>query len=78
MDWTEEPGRLQSMGSQRVGHKWTTNIMLSTLSEIYKIVCACSVMSNSLQPHGLHPARLFFPWNFPGKNTGVGGCDFLL
>ena len=20
--WTEEPGRLQSMGSQRVGHKW--------------------------------------------------------
>ena len=22
--WTEEPGRLQSMGSQRVGHGWTT------------------------------------------------------
>ena len=22
--WTEEPGRLQSMGSQRVGHDWTT------------------------------------------------------
>ena len=21
--WTEKPGRLQSMGSQRVGHKWT-------------------------------------------------------
>ena len=20
--WTEEPGRLQSMGSQRVGHDW--------------------------------------------------------
>ena len=23
--WTEEPGRLQSMGSQKVGHDWTTN-----------------------------------------------------
>ena len=22
--WTEEPGRLQSMGSQRVGHSWVT------------------------------------------------------
>ena len=22
--WTEEPGRLQFMGSQRVGHKWMT------------------------------------------------------
>ena len=23
--WTEEPGRLQSMGSQRVGHNWVIN-----------------------------------------------------
>ena len=23
--WTEEPGRLQSMGSKRVGHDWVTN-----------------------------------------------------
>ena len=23
--WTEEPGRLQSMGSQRVGHDWVTS-----------------------------------------------------
>ena len=23
--WTEEPGELQSMGSQRVGHSWATN-----------------------------------------------------
>ena len=23
--WTEEPGRLQSMGLQRVGHKWVTH-----------------------------------------------------
>ena len=24
--WTEEPGRLQSMGSQRVGHDWATEL----------------------------------------------------
>ena len=23
IQWTEEPGRLQSMGSQRVGHAWS-------------------------------------------------------
>ena len=23
--WTEEPGELQSMGSQRIGHDWVTN-----------------------------------------------------
>ena len=27
--WTEDPGRLQSMGSQRVEHDWTTNTLLT-------------------------------------------------
>ena len=27
--------------------------------------------------HGLQPTRLLHPWDFPGKNTGVG-CHFLL
>ena len=26
--WTEEPGRLQSMGSQRVGHEGATSLSL--------------------------------------------------
>ena len=26
--WMEEPGRLQSMGSQRVGHDWATSLSL--------------------------------------------------
>ena len=26
--WTEEPGRLQSMGSRRVGHDWVTSLSL--------------------------------------------------
>ena len=28
--WMEEPGRLQSMGSLRVGHDWVTSFSLST------------------------------------------------
>ena len=36
-----------------------------------------SVVSGSLQPRELWPARLLCPWNSPGKNTGVG-CHFLL
>ena len=30
--WMEEPGRLQSMGSQRVGHDWATSLLLLNLS----------------------------------------------
>ena len=37
---------------------------------------ACSVTSDSLQPHGLQRVRLLCPWSSPGKNTGVG-CHFL-
>ena len=36
-----------------------------------------SVVSESLRPHGLQPARLLCPWDFPGKNTGMG-CHTLL
>ena len=35
------------------------------------------IVSDSLRPHGLWSARLLCPWDFPGKNTGVG-CHFLL
>ena len=30
--WTEEPGRLQSMGSLRVGHDWATSLSLFTFT----------------------------------------------
>ena len=33
-------------------------------------------MSNSLRPHGLQPARLLGPWDFPGKNTGVVATSY--
>ena len=34
--WTEEPGRLQSSGSQRVGHDWATSLSLSLLCISYE------------------------------------------
>ena len=36
-----------------------------------------SVVSDSVRPHRRQPTRLPLPWDFPGKNTGVG-CHFLL
>ena len=46
-------------------------------SVTHSFLLAHSVMSNSLQLHGLLPARFLCPWDFPGKNTAVG-CHFLL
>ena len=44
--WTEEPLRLQSMGSQRVGHNWATSHSLISLTKIFKwfkfILLKCS------------------------------------
>ena len=45
------------------------------LSEVESV--SCSVMSDSLWSHGLQSTRLLCPWDFPGKNIGVG-CHFLL
>ena len=39
----------------------------------YRCMLSCSVMSDSSQPYGLQPTRLLCPWDFPGKNTAVGG-----
>ena len=52
--------------------KPTTSVFISR-----KLLFSCSVVSDCLQPHGLYPARLLCPWNFPCENTGVG-CHFLL
>ena len=36
-------------------------------------VLSCSVLSDSLQPCGLQPARPSVHGDSPGKNNGVGG-----
>ena len=49
----------------------------SSCQSIYLWCVSCSVVSNSLQPHGLRPAKLLCPWNSPGMNTGVD-CRSIL
>ena len=47
--WTEEPGRLQSIGLLRVGHDWATSILLFTFTfhfhamekEMATLQCSC-------------------------------------
>ena len=82
--WRVEPGRLQFMGSQRVGHEWNelalthARVLLIIFCIIVKNPCLTfysallfitmfslsfshSVVSNSLQPHGLQHVRLPCP-----------------
>ena len=53
--WTEEPGKLQSMGLKRVRHDW------SNLAHIYFIFCSVQfsrpVVSDSSRPHESQHAR---------------------
>ena len=44
--WMEEPGRLQSMGSQRVGHDWATSLSLSCFGEGNGNPIHCSCLKN--------------------------------
>ena len=50
---TAEPGGLPSMGSHRVGHNWGDLAVAAAFHH--------SVVSNSLQSHGLQHTRLFCP-----------------
>ena len=73
--WADEPGGLQSMGSQRVRHYWETNTFTSLSRFMFHILhlsVSHSALSNSLWPHGLYPARLLCSWNSPDKNPRVG------
>ena len=55
-----------------------SNLDWQLVSQLLKpLLSVASVVSNSLWPHGMRPTRLLYPWDFPGKNTGVG-CHFLL
>ena len=53
--------------------KWSHTHAQKSLSRVRLFVTPWTVAC----PHGLYPARLLCPWDFPGKNTGVG-CHFLL
>ena len=64
----------------KVSHSKGTIICLIWEAHVnpFIYVCvSCSAVSDSLQPHGLWPARPLCPWNSPGKNTGVD-CHSIL
>ena len=69
--WTEEPGRLQSMGSQRVGHDWATSCSHSCSDIIYLL--NRNVYPNSL-PSFYMVMHLFLSWKlslgFSGDANG--------
>ena len=48
------------------GSPWNSEVYRKIVSE------SCSVMSGSLQPHGLYSS-----WNSPGQNTGMGSLSLL-
>ena len=64
--WTEEPGRLQSMGSQRVGHDWATSLSFFTFMHWRR---------------KWQPTPLFLPGESQGQGSLVGcrlwGCTEL-
>jgi len=59
-----------SLGFSRQEH-WSGLPFPSPMHESEKWKWSCSVVSDSLRPHGLQPSRLLHPWDFPGKSTGV-------
>ena len=62
------------------GHSASYEVFLY-LKWITHGLCCCCLVDKSyltlLWPYGWQPARLLCPWDFLGKNTGVG-CCFLL
>ena len=60
---------------KRTENKYSNN---NLCMNIPSNACVLSRFSRvQLRPHGLQPARLLCPWDFPGKNTGVGCCALL-
>ena len=55
--WIEEPGRLQSMGSRRVGHYWATSLSLFTFMHWWR---------------KWQPTPVFLPGESQGRGSLVG------
>ena len=74
---SEEPGELQSEGSQRVGHDWVTNTFTLWLHQVLVVACgifSCNIqtLSCSMSPdQGLNPGPLH--WEHRVLATGPPG-----
>ena len=53
------------------------SLLIYPFSSFLLMCVSHSVVSDSLQPHGVWPTSLLHPWDFPGKSTGVGGHCLL-
>ena len=56
--WTEEPGRLQSMRSQRVGHDWVSSLCAAWLPHQFLVPICFVVIGFQF----LHPGFFFVLW----------------
>ena len=60
-----------------LGAEQETTLGFPSKMRFNKGVLCCAQSGPTLcDPHGLQPVRLLCPWDFPGKNTGVG-CHFF-
>ena len=65
--WTEEAGRLQSMGSQRVGHNWAAFSITHFFSFLYHCSCphplnkSCWLFLLNISSIWPHPSLLLYP-----------------
>ena len=71
-----DPG-IESVSPALAGRLFTTEPPGKPLFYCGSESVSRSVVSDSLQPHGLYPTRLLCLWDFPGKNTRVGFHSLL-
>ena len=71
--WTENPGRLQSMGSQRVGHKWATNTYIHKhthrSSSISGFPFVSYLFSQAIEGSRFLPSSVSWGWHLDSINT---------
>ena len=78
---TEEPGRLQSMGSLRVRHDWATSLSLSCIGEGNGNPLQCSCLENPRDGgawwaavYGVAQSRTWLKW-LSSSNANKGPCS---
>ena len=73
--WTEEPGGLQAIGLQRVGHNWATNI---TFTIVYKIQLFCCFVLSLMDPAPWLTLSAVCFWNYMPCLCSLSGlCQFF-
>ena len=75
--WTEEPGRLQSMGSQRVGHDWVTSLSLYqkfALKWFINLILSRTLKEKATATHSSTLAWKI-PWMEPGRLRSMGSLN---